>query len=170
MALRVRASTPSADSSRSSRPGRRRSPSMFWWRSGGCHAGGSLWCRYVVCFTVCVCWIVGCRKCNHWKVEFFKCQFLQVTVGQQSTTGTGPNKKLAKRAAAESLLQLLGYSRYVGVLPPPSKLQTNIEHLFCRPSLQPNKPAIKSNEGEKQEKGKKVGIFLFFYIRSTLSD
>jgi len=60
---------------------------------------------------------------------------MQVTVGQQSTTGTGPNKKLAKRAAAESLLQLLGYSR---------------------PSLQPNKPAIKSNEGEKQEKGKKL--------------
>merc|ERR1712241_292037 len=60
---------------------------------------------------------------------------MQVTVGQQSTTGTGPNKKLAKRAAAESLLQLLGYSR---------------------PSLQPNKPAIKSNEVEKQEKGKKL--------------
>jgi len=60
---------------------------------------------------------------------------MQVTIGQQSTTGTGPNKKLAKRAAAESLLQLLGYSR---------------------PSLQPNKPAIKSNEGEKQEKGKKL--------------
>merc|ERR1719220_1134059 len=60
---------------------------------------------------------------------------MQVTVGHHSTTGTGPNKKLAKRAAAEALLQLLGYSR---------------------PSLQPNKPAIKSNEGEKQEKGKKL--------------
>jgi len=60
---------------------------------------------------------------------------MQVTVGPHSTAGTGPNKKLAKRAAAESLLQLLGYSR---------------------PSLQPNKPAIKSNEVEKQEKGKKL--------------
>lgn len=60
---------------------------------------------------------------------------MQVTVGHHSTTGTGPNKKLAKRAAAESLLQLLGYSR---------------------PSIQPNKPAIKSNEVEKQEKGKKL--------------
>jgi len=60
---------------------------------------------------------------------------MQVTVGSHSTNGTGPNKKLAKRAAAESLLQLLGYSR---------------------PSLQPNKPAIKSNEVEKQEKGKKL--------------
>ena len=36
---------------------------------------------------------------------------VQVSVSQHSTTGTGPNKKLAKRAAAESLLQLLGYSR-----------------------------------------------------------
>lgn len=61
---------------------------------------------------------------------------MQVTVGQQSTTGSGPNKKLAKRAAAEALLQLLGYSR---------------------PSLQPSKPAIKSGaEIERQEKGKKL--------------
>lgn len=62
---------------------------------------------------------------------------MQVTVGQQSTTGSGPNKKLAKRAAAEALLQLLGYSR---------------------PSLQPNKPAIKTGGegGDRQEKGKKL--------------
>jgi len=61
---------------------------------------------------------------------------MQVTVGQQSTTGSGPNKKLAKRAAAEALLQLLGYSR---------------------PSLQPNKPAIKTGcDMERQEKGKKL--------------
>ena len=63
-----------------------------------------------------------------------------MTVGQQSTTGSGPNKKLAKRAAAEALLQLLGYSR---------------------PSLQPNKPAIKSGGegGDRQEKGKKVRYY-----------
>jgi len=61
---------------------------------------------------------------------------MQVTVGQQSTTGSGPNKKLAKRAAAEALLQLLGYSR---------------------PSLQPNKPALKTgSELERQDKGKKL--------------
>jgi len=61
---------------------------------------------------------------------------MQVTVGQQSTTGSGPNKKLAKRAAAEALLQLLGYSR---------------------PSLQPSKPAIKTGaELDRQEKGKKL--------------
>jgi len=61
---------------------------------------------------------------------------MQVSVGQHCTTGTGPNKKLAKRAAAESLLQLLGYSR---------------------PSVQPNKSAIKTgSEADKMEKGKKL--------------
>jgi len=60
---------------------------------------------------------------------------MQVTVGQQSTTGSGPNKKLAKRAAAEALLQLLGYSR---------------------PSIQPSKPAIKTAGDDRQDKGKKL--------------
>jgi len=61
---------------------------------------------------------------------------MQVQVGQQHTTGSGPNKKLAKRAAAEALLQMLGYSR---------------------PSLQPSKPAIKTGaEIERQDKGKKL--------------
>merc|ERR1719282_51358 len=63
---------------------------------------------------------------------------MQVSVSQHSTTGTGPNKKLAKRAAAESLLQLLGYSR-------PSV------------SIQPGKSAIKTGtEADKLEKGKKL--------------
>ena len=75
------------------------------------------------------------RNCNHKQIDCHLC--CQVTVGQQSTTGSGPNKKLAKRAAAEALLQLLGYSR---------------------PSLQPSKPAIKTGaELDRQEKGKKVG-------------
>lgn len=60
---------------------------------------------------------------------------MQVSVSQHSTTGTGPNKKLAKRAAAESLLQLLGYSR---------------------PSAQPNKPAIKTSDADRLERGKKL--------------
>merc|ERR1711963_1161788 len=60
---------------------------------------------------------------------------MQVTVGQQSATGSGPNKKLAKRAAAEALLQLLGYSR---------------------PSIQPSKPAIKTAGDDRQDKGKKL--------------
>lgn len=49
---------------------------------------------------------------------------MQVTVGSQSAQGSGPNKKLAKRAAAENMLQLLGYSR---------------------PQPQPGKPAIKTD-------------------------
>lgn len=60
---------------------------------------------------------------------------MQVTVGQHSTTGSGPNKKLAKRAAAEALLQLLGYSR---------------------PTPQPNKPALKSPGSEGGERNKKL--------------
>merc|ERR1712106_1111880 len=57
---------------------------------------------------------------------------VQVTVGSQSANGSGPSKKLAKRAAAEALLQLLGYSR---------------------PSLQPIKTGA---ELDRQEKGKKL--------------
>merc|ERR1719357_267033 len=60
---------------------------------------------------------------------------MQVTVGQQSATGSGPNKKLAKRAAAEALLQLLGYSR---------------------PGPQPTKPALRSPGEGGGEKGRKL--------------
>merc|ERR1712079_991739 len=60
---------------------------------------------------------------------------MQVTVGQQSATGSGPNKKLAKRAAAEALLQLLGYSR---------------------PGPQPTKPALRSPGEGGGERGRKL--------------
>lgn len=62
---------------------------------------------------------------------------MQVTVSPHSCTGTGPNKKLAKRAAAEGLLQMLGYSR---------------------PQPQPSKPAIKTpgQEGGDGDKSRKV--------------
>lgn len=40
-------------------------------------------------------------------MKFF---LLQVTVGENSFVGSGPNKKIAKRNAAEGLLQKLGYS------------------------------------------------------------
>jgi double-stranded RNA-binding protein Staufen len=49
---------------------------------------------------------------------------MQVSAAGQSAQGSGPNKKLAKRAAAEALLQIMGYSR---------------------PSLQPSKPALKTS-------------------------
>lgn len=35
---------------------------------------------------------------------------MQVTVGENSYVGIGPNKKIAKRNAAEGLLIVLGYS------------------------------------------------------------
>lgn len=52
---------------------------------------------------------------------------IQVMVGEKLCTGSGPNKKLAKRSAAEQMLQLLGYSR---------------------PNRLPSKPAIKATEGQ----------------------
>lgn len=61
---------------------------------------------------------------------------VQVSIGQHSCTGTGPNKKLAKRAAAEGLLQLLGYSR---------------------PAAQPVKPSIKTGDtNQDMDKSRKV--------------
>jgi len=36
---------------------------------------------------------------------------LQVEVGDKIERGTGPNKRVAKRAAAEAMLRTLGYSR-----------------------------------------------------------
>jgi len=60
---------------------------------------------------------------------------MKVIVGQHSATGSGPNKKLAKRAAAEALLQVLGYSR--------------------GSSLQPSKPALKAS-GDQADKSKKL--------------
>ena len=46
-----------------------------------------------------------------------------MSVGSEKATGSGPNKKLAKRAAAENLLQAMGY---------------------IRPTPTPTKPAIKA--------------------------
>lgn len=62
--------------------------------------------------------------------------FLKVAVGENIAQGSGPNKKLAKRAAAESMLQLLGYSR---------------------PQPQPSKSAIKMDSNHVEaEKARKV--------------
>nr|KAG5691353.1 hypothetical protein BaRGS_033402 [Batillaria attramentaria] len=53
---------------------------------------------------------------------------MQCQVDENVSQGVGPNKKLAKRNAAESMLQLLGFSR---------------------PSPQPSKPAIKSSQSSE---------------------
>lgn len=55
---------------------------------------------------------------------------MEVTVGQHSAQGVGPNKKLAKRAAAETLLTNMGYSK---------------------PQPQPAKPSIKTGDKENSE-------------------
>lgn len=60
--------------------------------------------------------------------------FIKVTVGENSAVGSGPNKKVAKKAAAEALLQMTGYSR---------------------PTALPTKPALKS-PGEVSDKTKKL--------------
>ena len=52
----------------------------------------------------------------------------QCQVEENVSEGVGPNKKLAKRNAAESMLQLLGFSR---------------------PSPQPSKPAIKNTQSSE---------------------
>jgi len=62
---------------------------------------------------------------------------MQVAVGDNICNGVGPNKKLAKRNAAEAMLQLLGYSR---------------------PAPQPSKPAIKSEPS--QSSGEKKVTFM----------
>ena len=59
-----------------------------------------------------------------------RCAF-QVTVGSEKGTGSGPNKKLAKRAAAENVLLAMGYTKPAGT--------------------QPAKSAIKSGGGEQDE-------------------
>ncbi|XP_066268584.1 double-stranded RNA-binding protein Staufen homolog 2-like isoform X3 [Branchiostoma lanceolatum] len=54
---------------------------------------------------------------------------MQVTVKDKVCTGIGPNKKLAKRSAAEAMLQLLGYRNALS-------------------NIQPGKPALKTGDGQ----------------------
>lgn len=66
---------------------------------------------------------------------------MQVTVGGQSAEGMGPSKKVAKRNAAEKMLELLGYKV---------------------PQPQPPKPALKTDEKTPVKKtgdGRKVTFF-----------
>lgn len=64
---------------------------------------------------------------------------IQVQVDDQTCTGVGPNKKLAKRHAAEAMLTLLGYNK---------------------PSPQPTKPAIKSATTPEGISGEKKVTFV----------
>lgn len=67
---------------------------------------------------------------------------VQVEVEEKTCTGSGPNKKLAKRAAAEGMLQLLGYTK---------------------PSPQPTKSAFKNpaaGENDRPTNGDKKVTFV----------
>lgn len=64
---------------------------------------------------------------------------IEVSTGQNSACGYGPNKKLAKRAAAEALLAKLGYSK---------------------PQPQPTKPSIKTGDSENTETKPRKVTFL----------
>ncbi len=68
-------------------------------------------------------------------------------MGDNSAQASGPNKKLAKRAAAESMLQLLGYSR---------------------PQPQPGKPSIKM-DGVHIESDKTRKVIRIKYYRTIFS-
>ncbi|XP_074002374.1 double-stranded RNA-binding protein Staufen homolog 2 isoform X2 [Numenius arquata] len=50
---------------------------------------------------------------------------MQVKVGNEITTGTGPNKKIAKRNAAEAMLLQLGYKASTALQDQPEKLGEN---------------------------------------------
>ncbi|KAK3609026.1 hypothetical protein CHS0354_020689 [Potamilus streckersoni] len=64
---------------------------------------------------------------------------IQVTVDDKTCTGTGPNKKLAKRHAAEAMLDLLGYNK---------------------PTPQPAKPAIRSGSPSETSNTEKKVTFV----------
>ncbi|XP_011505196.1 PREDICTED: double-stranded RNA-binding protein Staufen homolog 2 [Ceratosolen solmsi marchali] len=73
---------------------------------------------------------------------------MKVSVGQYSAQGIGPNKKLAKKAAAEALLKTMGYSK---------------------PQPQPTKPSIKNSNSvgvgsngteNKENEGKRKVTFV----------
>ncbi|XP_058795500.1 double-stranded RNA-binding protein Staufen homolog 2 isoform X2 [Phymastichus coffea] len=72
---------------------------------------------------------------------------MEVSVGQHLAQGTGPNKKLAKRAAAEALLATLGYSK---PQPQPAK-----------PSIKTSSSTVGSNGSEnKESEGKRKVTFV----------
>lgn len=54
-----------------------------------------------------------------------QCFVFKVKVGNEITTGTGPNKKIAKRNAAEAMLLQLGYKASTPLQDQPEKVRTN---------------------------------------------
>lgn len=62
-----------------------------------------------------------------------QCFLFKVKVGNEITTGTGPNKKVAKRNAAEAMLLQLGYKASTLLQDQPEKVRTNCydAHILC---------------------------------------
>lgn len=63
-------------------------------------------------------------------VPTLRCSLPQVTVNGQSAEGMGPSKKVAKRNAAEKMLELLGY-KVPQPQPPKPALKTEEKVLTC---------------------------------------
>lgn len=64
----------------------------------------------------------SCIFCNYDQYFLFK-----VKIGNEITTGTGPNKKIAKRNAAEAMLLQLGYKASTPLQDQTEKVRTNCD-------------------------------------------
>ncbi|XP_054717889.1 double-stranded RNA-binding protein Staufen homolog 2-like isoform X2 [Uloborus diversus] len=82
---------------------------------------------------------------------------MQCSLGDLSTNGTGPNKKTAKRHAAEAMLLLMGYSR--PIMPPgkPSVKPPGMENSHLYPNQEPEKNTYGKHEVEKLDTDGKLG-------------
>lgn len=77
---------------------------------------------------------------------------IEASVNGMSCTGFGPNKKLAKRAAAEALLERLGYGK------------TNTQP--AKPSIKPTATAT-DKEMHEPDKTRKVSIYVYLICNVT---
>jgi len=96
---------------------------------------------------------------------------MQVTVGESVCTGVGPNKKLAKRVAAEQMLLMLGYSL---TPPPPAKpaLKTSNESLSGAATVAAAAVSVPAAASDKHvtfaERETGTGMKSFYVILDTL--
>lgn len=82
---------------------------------------------------------------------------MEVAVGSLKATGNGPNKKLAKKAAAQNLLTAMGYAK-------PDITITNNAN-----AANPSKPALKTQEGSQDmSKDRKVRFIEILFPVKTL--
>ncbi|XP_055938006.1 double-stranded RNA-binding protein Staufen homolog 2-like isoform X2 [Argiope bruennichi] len=83
---------------------------------------------------------------------------MQCSLGDLTTTGTGPNKKTAKRNAAEAMLQRMGYSRPIISPGKPTVKSPGLESPHIYQNQDSDKRKIYSDhEGEKLDSDGKMG-------------